>query len=1344
MSQTQNRFLDQFPTGLVPHIIEFGKRLSAIEADVIVVMARKAACFVECLQQLKLSGIKCSITSDRILDMDTSWLKGKRVVLVDDVIISGTSLYRVINELKSREVLDVRIITLCVGKASWSRELVQPEAPYVELTDDEVTNFSASMTDALSVVPRPFNVDFPLYMDLRIPRQRLDDICATMNWEYYDVSSSLQESYDIFSITTIPTATWLTDLNETLGWNFSDYSQLLKVRIYGYKITSNRQVDFCNVLPIVVLDPLAKSELNTLFEAIMSVNELTNDLWRAAFSTHAAQLRFVQYVLSARLGYMWLREVESILDTQISPKHDTMNLNYLFPPYLAETIQIVADQQSKYSPDLSVFANSQPVAKSTESRNKQINNPHPFELQNLLTTPFIELYRTKERPARELISTLAQRVFDYPEYKDIIERLDTGLSLRDMRYQIDEYSHDIDVAKFVSLFTDVAIDCGIIVPIIVQSESIYRAFRHGENIRFGLSEVRLSCIMLERFARAANRTTIPHLWVEKMLVLLIKLGLHKRFLVRWNKPFEDYRSAGIRFSLKGAVVQSGASSVYKYNPEGAITSTFVNSGYLELDEKKNQYLVGRPPDAPIRNDGEEQAIRIGHMFGLLLASNNTPMPSLSPEELILLATCLTPQDTAGALAASIDIFIRNWFWSESQLLRSMTEFDEYEDFLKTISSRKIAIEAVSSGAWKYVEFMGGKPHEIIDRIADSWEDADRQATWRGFWSWGTEADERATENIRQIVTVEGVWCLRVNILIRLLKVSACYKAAILAPDNKTANQYNRELNESLKDIYDYIDALQKFDFGGSTQKLVDFVEDVDRNITAITLNDLRVRRFAVFELRNLNSQARGILDRVDTSITPFGRLTDNRRYSHAMYLNFHHPGASSRDLWKKAMVIIDNYRRRSKENVTAGQAGAYIDKAPVGYMGFRRGRWLFATGSMARRNLVGLAHELCKQFRDNANLRIVLFPNLSTNETVYRANQSSDYVGTLFWRYAHTAINHLAAEWLGIQLSVITLMQDIRTNQAIDKEIRDYKDPLFKLSREQVNIKFGVHTRSRRLRTFTFSKPNDDLATTDVGIITVVTQETQAVTKALSQYGKVEVRRKRHSYTCYEGFIPSEIDGIYHSVVCIQQLEQGNRSVITAFEALRDRYAPRLVVLLGIAGAIHKDLDLCDVVICDEVIYYDKRKETEIGTKHRMEHQKIPAWLKDLINVFFVKNGEPAEFPAQAMLPKPNFNVMRGPLGSGEAVLAYRDAEERQWLESVNDKTLALETEAGGLVQAFYESALSERDIPDGFLIIRGISDHADKEKNDLWRSFAADNAMTTLVEFLKELPKLGNFLDDR
>lgn len=257
-----------------------------------------------------------------------------------------------------------------------------------------------------------------------------------------------------------------------------------------------------------------------------------------------------------------------------------------------------------------------------------------------------------------------------------------------------------------------------------------------------------------------------------------------------------------------------------------------------------------------------------------------------------------------------------------------------------------------------------------------------------------------------------------------------------------------------------------------------------------------------------------------------------------------------------------------------------------------------------------------------------------------------------------------------------------------------------------------------------------------VGIMTVVPDEMVAVREILSQNPGYHKDAQQEDSVRYfdEGTLPA-IDNGLHNIVCIRALQQGQHSIIPAYQALCKNYNPALIVLLGIGGSIHEDASLCDVVIADSIWYYDKRSETKLGTKHRGLSYNLKPWLTNEINRLFNDHGGKPSFLASTGSYSQSFNLLCGPIGTGNAVIKHREAKERKWLHTANEKVLAVDTEAGGVALSFSEERLRHGTKPEGYLIIRGISDHADKNKNDDWRIPAASNAMATLKLFLGQLP---------
>jgi adenosylhomocysteine nucleosidase len=260
-------------------------------------------------------------------------------------------------------------------------------------------------------------------------------------------------------------------------------------------------------------------------------------------------------------------------------------------------------------------------------------------------------------------------------------------------------------------------------------------------------------------------------------------------------------------------------------------------------------------------------------------------------------------------------------------------------------------------------------------------------------------------------------------------------------------------------------------------------------------------------------------------------------------------------------------------------------------------------------------------------------------------------------------------------------------------------------------------------------RPGPPRRRADVAVLTVLTEELRAV---------VEVLRR------HRGFRSTPLPGgaqLYRAevraldadlrVVATQALEPGPHSAASAYRRLRDAVRPSVVLLVGVAGGIRPDLAVGDVVIGDEIIYYDARRETVTAARRRgRSHSTTPA-LRHRVNEFFVRYGSTI-----ALRPGVRVRVFRGPIGSGGAVVADNGCDIVRFLRRFNEKTLAVETEAGGVGQAFYEEIGSQP--ASGWLTIRGISDLADRDKGHGWHQLAADHAAAVMDRLLPMLAVPG------
>lgn len=255
----------------------------------------------------------------------------------------------------------------------------------------------------------------------------------------------------------------------------------------------------------------------------------------------------------------------------------------------------------------------------------------------------------------------------------------------------------------------------------------------------------------------------------------------------------------------------------------------------------------------------------------------------------------------------------------------------------------------------------------------------------------------------------------------------------------------------------------------------------------------------------------------------------------------------------------------------------------------------------------------------------------------------------------------------------------------------------------------------------------------DIGIITILAEEARAI------YDAFDLE-----------WVPGRIDGLFFatgevqngasalSVVATRTQAQGQRSAMAACEHLRRHYDPAVLMMVGIGGGIGRDDDapgIGDVVVATRVVFYDLRKESAERTIHRGEDHQAPARIVHAINTYFTVNGEPMAFPGQVDgFRDREFQAVPSPIGSGYAVVADEESEIRNYLHAYNDKVLAVDMEAGGLSQYWQENSIAPERNP-GWVVVRGISDHADRHKEDTHHDLAARNAAhvaRTLLPYLR------------
>ncbi len=221
-------------------------------------------------------------------------------------------------------------------------------------------------------------------------------------------------------------------------------------------------------------------------------------------------------------------------------------------------------------------------------------------------------------------------------------------------------------------------------------------------------------------------------------------------------------------------------------------------------------------------------------------------------------------------------------------------------------------------------------------------------------------------------------------------------------------------------------------------------------------------------------------------------------------------------------------------------------------------------------------------------------------------------------------------------------------------------------------------------------------------------------------------------------------------IIAVQAFEMGRPSSEKALRTITDEFDVGIVVCLGIAGALSKDLSLCDVCYTGEILdVLDNAKASDGDDKATLKffpkYYETPNTLTAAFNFLRTRpniENIHQEWQAKqkialqseiAKLPQSKgrdiISVLAEPKSMGGTIACGAVSESSDYNASLKDasrKVLAIETESGGV----FDEAKTRR-IP--AIAIRGISDLAvgkaelEKTTGGITRKMAAQNASSFL-----------------
>jgi|GEM_PF-4823604 len=372
------------------------------------------------------------------------------------------------------------------------------------------------------------------------------------------------------------------------------------------------------------------------------------------------------------------------------------------------------------------------------------------------------------------------------------------------------------------------------------------------------------------------------------------------------------------------------------------------------------------------------------------------------------------------------------------------------------------------------------------------------------------------------------------------------------------------------------------------------------------------------------------------------------------------------------------------------------------------------------------------------------------------------------------------------------LMETIRTRWQDDREFLDryYAKPERRIERAK-ELRGAAALLIDRLKSFPMSvlaapsspvtRKNQSVSISErqqpvptVGIITALPLETSAVRAILGEPEQFDVPGTGAGRTYWKAEIPSPRGGVHHIVLA--QGDMGNNPAAIRATQLHAHFpGVKTIIMCGIAGGVPNPntatdhVRLGDIVVSSQkgIVQYDFVKRTvqkkskvaaqEVrATSHRpsamlidvarrlesdMHFGKYPweAWIqKGLERLGWTRPGDASDLLAdsanpaiilthpldsQRRLGQPR--VFSAPIASANTLLKdplQRDALRKQF------GVKAVEMEGSGIQDATWSHEV-------GYLVVRGICDYCDSNKNDVWQPYAAIVAAAYVRAILEAMP---------
>ncbi|EGG94676.1 hypothetical protein IMCC1989_2488 [gamma proteobacterium IMCC1989] len=781
------RILEPFGAAHASALVSFFNEIASQDVDVVIFMARKALCLYKLFVLCGARRIESRIATESIIK-NPDELIGKKIIVVDDTLFVGTTLAEVERRLEKIKIESVIFYVYCGDVGNWDEDTFCPDFLMRELSSQEIIEFCAAECRALINAGIPYLTDFPASHRISFTSSELDRAITPHCFNFFDISTQYHDTNKVKYYSGLPDKYIEESIRKQLGSSVYEVIELAKIRIFATWVGNRYEV---TIVPIVTVGSLTKKDL---IKCVSHLCEIFNFNFSLIGNRDIKEImRFFQFIVGSLYQKLYFESIKAVKEVPTIKFFDSSWADFLFSEEVSKNISNLISQIysgskktiTKKIPRIGIYEPKSEVEKTKIDINKFLSEHFSnFCFEDFQDTPlsdltaiFLEFHANFEEKARDEIR---QKKKD-PEY---IGRLKKGMPWGELsRFILNKYSIKNNRYKrnVLSLILDRLVDFGIAVPIIATANNIvYRAYRHGEDVRFGAQEENLVYNILKGFQAGRGVEGFEGTYLEKIIVILLRVGMNEEWLDLWFSKNPSDNIVRIGYYLQGAVpIVPNRDEFLPENESSWLTRRLVKTGVLTQDNSKsNLYHLGEqePDAAHAKRESKRTAISLGVALGKACTHSNTIRTDIRPlgtKDLIVLTSCSNLLDVAGAVAAELPIFA-DWYKRTgkdmlvgSGLRRAKKNITVYG----YVPGRpNLGAEAINSGMWKIDKFLSDQIGEIkkkvykLEGFDEEWINREEiwDAIFKAFERGVDNAERKSLEQLLKLIKVklnESLWVL---------------------------------------------------------------------------------------------------------------------------------------------------------------------------------------------------------------------------------------------------------------------------------------------------------------------------------------------------------------------------------------------------------------------------------------------------------------------------------------------------------------------------------------------------------------------------------------------------------